>query len=54
MVLYLSIYVRIYASNAVFKEDDIMYNYTFPAVRGIQAGAEYYVTMVPCKYLSKL
>lgn len=31
-----------------------MYNYTFPAVRGIQAGAEYYVTMVPCKYLSKL
>lgn len=31
-----------------------MYNYTFPAVRGIQAGSEYYVTMVPCKYLSKL
>lgn len=32
----------------------MMYSYNFPAVKGIQAGTEYYVTMVPCKILSKL
>lgn len=31
-----------------------MFAYRFPAVKGIQAGTEYYVTMVPCKYLPKL
>ena len=31
-----------------------MFNYTFSAVRGIQAKSEYYITMVPCKYLKKL
>ncbi len=31
-----------------------MFSYKFPAVKGIQAETDYYVTMVPCKYLSKL
>lgn len=31
-----------------------MFAYTFPAVKGVQAGSEYYVTMVPCKVLPKL
>ncbi|MBE5958721.1 MAG: DNA sulfur modification protein DndB [Lachnospiraceae bacterium] len=30
------------------------YVYRFPVVRGIQAGAEYYIAMVPLKMLSKL
>ena len=28
--------------------------YTFPAVRGVQAGRAYYITMIPLKYLVKL
>ena len=28
--------------------------YKFPAVRGIQAGKEYYISMVPLKLLSRL
>ena len=31
-----------------------MYSYTFPSVKGVQAGTEYYIAMVPCKLLSKL
>ena len=30
------------------------YVYRFPVVRGIQAGSEYYIAMVPLKMLSKL
>ncbi len=30
------------------------FTYQFPAVRGIQAGQEYYISMVPLKLLSKL
>ena len=30
------------------------YVYKFPVVRGIQAGKEYYIAMVPLKMLSKL
>ena len=30
------------------------FSYSFPAVKGIQAGREYYITMVPLKLLSKL
>lgn len=30
------------------------YSYQFPAVKGIQAGREYYISMVPLKLLSKL
>lgn len=30
------------------------YIYRFPVVRGIQAGSEYYIAMVPLKMLSKL
>ena len=30
------------------------FNYSFPAVKGIQANREYYITMVPLKLLSKL
>lgn len=30
------------------------FSYNFPAVRGIQAGHEYYITMIPLKYLVKL
>ena len=30
------------------------YSYRFPAVKGIQAGKEYYISMVPLKLLSKL
>ena len=28
--------------------------YRFPVVRGLQAGTEYYIAMVPLKMLSKL
>ena len=28
--------------------------YRFPAVKGVQAGKEYYISMVPMKLLSKL
>ncbi len=31
-----------------------MFSYKFPAVRGVQAGREYYVSMVPLKVLPKL
>ena len=30
------------------------YIYRFPVVRGTQAGAEYYIAMVPLKMLAKL
>ncbi len=30
------------------------FTYQFPAVKGIQAGQEYYISMVPLKYLAKL
>ena len=30
------------------------FTYNFPAVKGIQAGREYYITMIPLKYLVKL
>lgn len=30
------------------------FNFSFPAVKGVQAGKEYYITMVPLKILSKL
>ena len=30
------------------------YTYRFPAVKGIQAGSEYFICMIPCKYLTKL
>lgn len=30
------------------------FSYKFPAVKGIQAGKEYYVAMIPLKFLSKL
>lgn len=32
----------------------MMFSYSFPAVKGIQARTEYYITMVPCKLLAKL
>lgn len=31
-----------------------MFNYTFPAVKGMQADSYYYIAMVPCGLLSKL
>lgn len=31
-----------------------MFNYSFPAVKGIQANSEYYISMVPLKLLKKL
>lgn len=30
------------------------FSYSFPAVKGVQAGKEYYISMVPLKFLSKL
>lgn len=30
------------------------FTYNFPAVKGVQAGREYYITMIPLKYLVKL
>ena len=30
------------------------YTYRFPAVRGLQAGREYYISMVPLRILPKL
>ena len=32
----------------------VNFSYKFPAVKGVQAGREYYVVMVPLKFLSKL
>lgn len=32
----------------------MQFKYTFPAVRGIQAGKEYYISMVPLKLLPRL
>ena len=31
-----------------------MFNYSFPAVKGIQAKSDYYIAMVPCKFLKRL
>lgn len=31
-----------------------MFNYSFPAVKGLQANNTYYISMVPCKLLKKL
>ncbi len=31
-----------------------MFNYSFPAVKGVQANSEYYISMVPLKLLKKL
>ncbi len=31
-----------------------MFTYNFSAVKGVQAGSEYYITMIPCKLLIKL
>lgn len=31
-----------------------MFNYSFPAVRGVQANSTYYISMVPCKLLKRL
>ena len=30
------------------------FSYKFPAVKGVQAGKEYYIAMVPLKYLIKI
>lgn len=30
------------------------FSYQFPAVKGLQAGREYYIAMVPLKLLSRL
>ncbi|WP_123436479.1 DNA sulfur modification protein DndB, partial [Pseudomonas brassicacearum] len=30
------------------------FSYTFPAIRGVQAGREYYVSMCPLRLLAKL
>lgn len=35
-------------------EDNMQFKYTFPAVKGIQAGQDYFITMVPLKLLPKL
>ena len=48
-MLYLSIYLRI-----AFLWRLNMFNYTFPAVKGVQANTEYYISMVPLKLLKKL
>ena len=34
--------------------DNMQFKYIFPAVKGIQAGREYYISMVPLKLLSRL
>lgn len=34
--------------------DSMQFKYKFPAVKGVQAGQDYYITMVPLKILSKL
>ena len=34
--------------------DSMQFKYKFPAVKGVQAGRDYYITMVPLKILSKL
>src|SRR3989344_1904953 len=33
---------------------DSSFNYVFPAIRGIQAGREYYITMCPLKLVPKI
>lgn len=37
-----------------FRGGVLMFSYKFPAVKGVQAGREYYVSMVPLKVLPKL
>lgn len=44
-------YIREYS---FFYGGRVMFNYTFSAVKGVQAKSDYYITMVPCKYLKKL
>lgn len=34
--------------------DNLKFSYKFPAIKGVQAGKEYYVAMVPLKFLPKL
>ena len=47
--------LSIYLSISLFYVGCIMkFTYRFPAVRGTQAGNEYYISMVPLKLLSKL
>jgi len=46
----------IFLTNKNDKETNMTTNfeYTFPAVRGIQAGSEYYITMCPLRYIQRL
>ena len=49
------IYLRIYASISFFFWKRVLnFHYNFPAVRGVQAGREYYITMIPLSLLTKL
>lgn len=49
------IYLRIYASISFFFWRRVLnFHYNFPAVRGVQAGREYYITMIPLSLLTKL
>lgn len=47
------VYLRIYVGIPFF-EVDMAFHYSFSAVRGMQAGREYYIAMVPLGLLSKL
>lgn len=48
------IYISIYLSIILCLRWNMNFTYQFPAVKGVQAGREYYISMVPLKLLSKL
>lgn len=50
-----AVYLSIYLSIPHFlRGRNMNFSYHFPAVKGIQAGREYYISMVPLKLLSRL
>ena len=52
-MVHLSIYLSTHHA-WLFGSVQMDFSYNFPAVRGIQAGREYYVSMVPLKLLPRL
>ena len=50
-MLYLS---RLLKYSILFLEGYMDYAYKFPVVKGVQAGRDYYIAMVPLKMISKL
>lgn len=50
----ITLYLRIYVRIAFSVGGNMAFSYNFSAVRGVQAGREYYIAMIPLRLLSKL